>query len=321
MNDAAARVRPAKPLVSVVMPLHDEAAGLRDSLSAVVDTLRALDSPFELIAVDDGSTDTTWQIIAAAAREHAGVRGLRLSRQFGKEAALCAGLAHARGDVVVTIDGDLQHPPEVIARLLDAWRDGADVVDGVKVAETSRTALGRLQSRLFYGTLRALSGYDLKGASDFKLLDRRALEAYLALPERHVFYRGMVSWLGFRRAEVAFEAPARHAGESKWGFAKLIRLALTAVTSFSSAPLHFITMLGFGFLLFALALGLQTVWRKLNGSAIEGFTTVIVLLLIVGSVIMIGLGVIGEYVARIYDEVKARPRYVVAESAGGADGK
>ena len=126
--------------------------------------------------------------------------------------------------------------------------------------------------------------------------------------------------LGFRRAEVAFEAPARRAGESTWGFAKLIRLALTAVTSFSSAPLHFITMLGFGFLLFALALGLQTLWRKLNGSAIEGFTTVIVLLLIVGSVIMIGLGVIGEYVARIYDEVKARPRYVVAESAGGADG-
>ena len=314
-------MRPAKPFVSVVMPLHNEATGLPDSLAAVVAALRALGTPFEIVAVDDGSTDATWPIIAEAARGDAGIRGLRLSRQFGKEAALCAGLASARGDVAVTIDGDLQHPPEVIGRLLEAWRDGADVVDGVKSAETSRSSLGRMQSRLFYGTLRALSGYDLKGASDFKLLDRRALEAYLALPERHVFYRGMVSWLGFRRAEVAFYAPAGRAGESKWGFAKLIRLALTAVTSFSSAPLHFITMLGFGFLLFALVLGGQTVWRKLNGSAVEGFTTVIVLLLIVGSAIMIGLGVIGEYVARIYDEVKARPRYVVAESTGGPDGE
>ena len=311
--------RSANPLVSVVVPLHDESAGLRESLAAMLAALRALATPFELIAVDDGSTDPTWSIIADAARADASIRGLRLSRQFGKEAALCAGLASARGDVAVTMDGDLQHPPEVITRMLDAWREGADVVDGVKIAETSRTPLGRMQSRLFYGTLRALSGYDLRGASDFKLLDRRALEAYLALPERHVFYRGMVTWLGFRRAEVPFEAPARRAGGSQWGFAKLIRLALTAVTSFSSAPLHFITTLGFAFLLFALVVGAQTLWRKLNGSAIEGFTTVIILLLIIGSVIMIGLGVIGEYVARIYDEVKARPRYVVAESAGGPD--
>jgi glycosyltransferase involved in cell wall biosynthesis len=317
--NAVVPARAAQPLISVVVPLRNEAAGLRESLDIVATTLRALDTPFELIAVDDGSTDATWSIIADAARANASIRGLRLSRQFGKEAALCAGLASAQGDLAVTIDGDLQHPPEVIARMLDAWRSGADVVDGVKVAEPGRSTLGRMQSRLFYGTLRALSGYDLKGASDFKLLDRRALEAYLALPERHVFYRGMVSWLGFQRAEVAFEAPARRAGESQWGFTKLIRLALTAVTSFSSAPLHFITALGFAFLLFALAVGAQTLWRKLNGSAIEGFTTVIVLLLIIGSAIMIGLGVIGEYVARIYDEVKARPRYVVAESVGGSD--
>jgi glycosyltransferase involved in cell wall biosynthesis len=317
--NAIVPVRTTQPLVSVVVPLRNEAAGLREALATVAAALRALETPFELIAVDDGSTDATWSIIADAARADASIRGLRLSRQFGKEAALCAGLASARGDVAVTIDGDLQHPPEVIGRMLEEWRAGADVVDGVKIAEPGRSTIGRMQSRLFYGTLRALSGYDLKGASDFKLLDRRALEAYLALPERHVFYRGMVSWLGFRRAQVAFEAPARRSGESQWGLTKLIRLALTAVTSFSSAPLHFITALGFAFLLFALLVGAQTLWRKLNGSAIEGFTTVIILLLIIGSAIMIGLGVIGEYVARIYDEVKARPRYVVAESAGGPD--
>jgi glycosyltransferase involved in cell wall biosynthesis len=316
MMPLAASDRSRTPMLSVVVPLHNEAEGVRATLAGILDELRRLGAPFEIVAVDDGSTDATWTILTEVAAQTPGVRGLRLSRRFGKEAALCAGLAAAGGDVAVTIDGDLQHPPQVIAHMLDAWRQGADIVDGVKLSDGSASPVERLRANVFYGLLRRLSGYDLRGASDFKLLDRRALDAYLTLPERNVFYRGMAAWLGFQRAAVSFEVARRAAGGTKWGLKSLVKLALTAVTSFSTLPLQLITTLGFAFLLFALVMGVQTLYRKLSGSALDGFTTVILLLLIIGSAIMIGLGVIGAYVARIYDEVKGRPRFVVAETVG-----
>lgn len=302
-------------LISIVVPVHDESAALPETLAEIARSLAPLGFAHELIVVDDGSTDATWRMLREHAARNPSLRGVRLSRRFGKEAALCAGLELARGDATIVMDGDLQHPPALIPQLVDEWRNGADIVEAVKI-DRGDTHAESWRARLFYALFKSLSGQDLGNASDFKLLDRRVLEAYLALKERNVFFRGMTSWLGFERRTVEFAVRPRRAGASRWSLGRLLRLALTAVTSFSSAPLHVVTLLGGCFLLFSLALGAQTLYRKLTGSALDGFTTVILLLLITGSALMIGLGIIGEYIARIYDEVKGRPRYVVRERIG-----
>lgn len=304
----------APGLVSLVIPLYREGAHLADTLGQIVAVLDGLGQPHELVLVDDGSPDDTWPAIQRFAAGHPAVRALRLSRNFGKEAALAAGLQQARGNPVVVMDGDLQHPPELLPRMLAAWREGAEVVEAVKQDAGAEGAAHGLRARLFNRVFSTLSGFDLQGASDFKLMDRRVLEAWRQLGERNLFFRGMHAWLGFRRVQLPFVVPPRAGGASGWSLLALLRLATTAVTSFSSAPLQLISMLGFAFAAFALVLGAQTLYQKLTGAAIEGFTTVILLLLVIGSAVMIGLGIIGSYIARIYDEVKARPRFVIAES-------
>ena len=306
-------------MISVVIPVHDEAAAIEETLRELVRVLEGCGVPHEVIVVDDGSTDGTWSAISEVAACNPCTRGLRLSRNFGKEAALCAGLDVATGAAVITMDGDLQHPPTLIPAMLDAWRNGAQVVDGVKTEREGASMVERLRSGMFYALLRWLSRVDLHGASDFKLLDRRVLDAYRRLPERNLFYRGMTAWLGFKTVEIPFAVPARTTGNTRWTFLALVRLATTAITSFTSAPLHLITTLGMLFLGFAVVLGAQTLYRKLTGTALDGFTTIILLLLITGSAIMIGLGIIGSYIARIFEEVKGRPRYLIAESTGAGD--
>jgi len=308
-----------QPEISVVIPVHCEAEVLPGTLSAVRDALRKVGLPYELVVVDDGSTDTTWQAIANFAEEEPALRGLRLSRRFGKEAALRAGLETARGNAAITMDGDLQHPPDLIPDMIAAWRGGADIVEAVKEDRSTNGAIESLRARLFYALLRRLSGHDLDGASDFKLLDQRVLRAYLSLGERNIFFRGMVAWLGFNSVRLPFSVPRRAGGRSSWTFVGLVRLAVTAVTSFSSVPLQFVTILGVCLLTFSFAMGVQTLYRKLSGSALDGFTTVILLLLIIGSTLMVALGIIGEYIARIYDEVKGRPRYLIGETLDGND--
>jgi glycosyltransferase involved in cell wall biosynthesis len=195
--------------------------------------------------------------------------------------------------------------------MLEAWTQGAEVVEAVKVYRDSHP--GRTRANLFYRVFAALTGQDLRDASDFKLMDRRVLDAWRSLGERNLFFRGMHAWLGFRRVQLPFEVPERTEGHSNWSVWALLRLAITAVTSFSSAPLQLISLAGGAFALFALVLGVQTLYQKMSGHALDGFTTVILLLLVIGSVTMLGLGIIGSYIARIYDEVKARPRYIIAE--------
>ncbi len=309
------------PLLSVVMPCLNEGSHIASSLETIARALDSIGVDHEVIVVDDGSTDDTWERVRESSAALPALRALRLSRRFGKEHALCAGLEQARGRGVLVMDADLQHPPALIPEMIRAWREeGYDVVEAVKM-DRGGPLLARFEAGVFYALLRRLSGFDLAGASDFKLMDRKVLEAWSAMPERNVFFRGMSAWLGFRRKQVPFTVEKRVGGRSGWSTRGLVRLAINGITAFSSVPIHVITAMGLLFLFFAVVIGVQTLYNYLVGSAVTGFTTVILLVLIVGSMLMIGLGVIGTYVSRIYNEVKRRPRYVVAErlGAGSAD--
>ena len=309
---------PAKPTFSIVIPVYRESAHLPTVVAKIAEAASAVDEKFELILIDDGSPDDTWNVIKNLSERYSTLRAIQLSRNFGKESALCAGLEMARGCAVIVMDGDLQHPPDLIPQMVRLWREsGADVVEAVKEDRGEETLKGKMGAVLFYSILNRLSGYNLKGASDYKLMDRKVIDAWLSMPERSLFFRGMSAWLGFRRVQVSFQVPERVGGESGWSIFRLVRLAITAVTAFSSLPLHFVTFSGGIFFFFSVILGLQTLWRKAVGEAVSGFTTVIFLLLIIGSLLMISLGIIGEYLARIYDEVKGRPRYIISQRIDG----
>jgi glycosyltransferase involved in cell wall biosynthesis len=248
------------PDLSVVMPLFREAAHLRHTVGEVAGALDGLGLSVELLLVDDGSPDETWAVIGELSRKHADagtltVRGLRLSRNFGKEAALAAGLEHARGRAVVVMDGDLQHPPALIPTMVAHWRAGAEVVEAVKTDRGPESAGSRWAAGLFYTLWSRLTGHDLHGASDFKLLDARVLAQWRRLGERKLFFRGMSAWLGFRTVQVPFEVPQRVHGASGWSNWQRLRLAVGAITSFSSAPLHLVTLAGLAFAAFSLVLG------------------------------------------------------------------
>jgi glycosyltransferase involved in cell wall biosynthesis len=310
---------PPPPTLSIVVPCHDEADGLPRLLSRLREVLGEARLEYEVWLVDDGSVDATWERIAAAAGQDPRVGGVRLSRRFGKEAAIAAGLERARGDAVVVCDADLQHPPETIPLLVERWRRGFAVVDGVKRGGAGASGPG-VATRAFLWLLFALGGPSLAKQSDFKLLDRRAVDAWRTLPERRTVFRGLTEWLGFEHAQVEYEVAERSSGRRRFRLRQRVGLALDAVTSFTAAPLRLVTLLGAGFFLFASALGAQTLFNWATGRALSGFTTVILLLLLSSSGILVGLGIVGEYLARIYDELKQRPRYVardtIAPSAG-----
>ena len=303
------------PLISVIVPLYNEGANLRTFLSDVKAALDKTGCPFELILVDDGSPDDTWKVISDEAATLPAMRAVRLSRNFGKELALCAGLERARGDAILLMDGDGQHPPALLPDMVRLWQTtGADIVEAVKIKRGPESLSGKFGALLFYVILNKLSGFDLKGASDFKLMNRKAINAWLEMQERNVFFRGMTAWLGFTTVRIPFEVVRRSAGKSSWSYLKRLRLAVTGLTAFSSFPLQLVTLAGALFFIFAVLLGAQTLYLKLAGRAVSGFATVILLELIIGSSLMISLGIVGEYLARIYEEVKGRPRYVVTHS-------
>jgi glycosyltransferase involved in cell wall biosynthesis len=303
------------PLISVIIPLYNEGTNLPAFLSDVKAALDKTGFPFELILIDDGSPDNTWKVVSDEAGTLPAIRAVRLSRNFGKELAVCAGLERARGDAIVLMDGDGQHPPALLPDMLRLWQTtGADIVEAVKIKRGPESLSGKFGALLFYIILNKLSGFDLKGASDFKLMNRKATNAWLELPERNVFFRGMTAWLGFTTVRIPFEVARRSAGKSSWSYLKRLRLAVTGLTAFSSFPLQLVTLAGALFFVFALLLGAQTLYLKLAGRAISGFATVILLELIIGSSLMISLGIVGEYLARVYEEVKGRPRYVVTHS-------
>lgn len=305
----------------MVIPAYDEEATLASTVAAVRPVLEQAGATYEIVLVDDGATDGTWRVISSLAGTDGRVHGVRFTRNFGKEAAIRAGLGASTGRAVVVMDADAQHPPPVVGAMLALWRTGdVDVVEGVKVDRGREGAVRRGMAAVFSRVWSGLAGYELQGASDFKLLDRRVVDRYLELPESNLFFRGLTAWLGFRTVQVPFDVAPRVGGRSGWSLRALASLARVALTSFTSAPLHLVTAIGIAFLVFAVALGAQTLWQWSRGAAVEGFTTVILLLLVTGSALLIGLGVIGEYIARIYDEVKRRPRFVIAERTPTAAG-
>lgn len=304
--------REKQKLISVVVPVYNEGAHIRKSMEYVGTLCEKAGILYELVLIDDGSKDNSWEVISGMAKEDERVTAVRLSRNFGKEPALCAGLDAARGDAIIVMDADLQHPPEKIPEMVRLWEEGAEVVEGVKSSRGKEKKTYRFCAKVFYGMINKATGIDFDNASDFKLLDRKVVEAMKQMPERMTFFRGMSAWVGFERKSFEFEVAERVDGTSKWSLKRLITLAVTAVTSYTSAPLHCITFLGVIMFLGAIILGIQTLYMKFAGYAQDGFTTVILLLLFIGSMIMISLGIIGIYLMKIYHEMKGRPRYLTS---------
>ena len=303
-------------MLSVIIPSYNEEKMIPVTAETISSILKAASIEYELLFVDDGSADGTWMQIQAASERDACVRGLHFSRNFGKESAMFAGLEKAGGDCCVVIDCDLQHPPEKIVEMYRLWEQGYEVVEGIKEDRGEETGFHRFAANRFYSLISKATGMDMSSSSDFKLLDRKVIDTLNAMPERSVFFRALSFWVGFRKTEVSYCVQERTAGESKWSTKSLIKYAVTNISSFSSAPLHFITLLGGLMLITAIVFTLITLVQKFCGTAAEGFTTVIILLLFTGSLIMLSLGVIAYYIGKMYEELKGRPRYIISEECG-----
>ena len=304
-------------LLSVVLPSYNEEASVPRTAATVTAILAEAGIEHEVIFVDDGSRDGTWAAIQNQTARHPRVRGVKFSRNFGKEAAIFAGLAQAKGDCAVVMDCDLQHPPEKVVEMYRLWQKGFQVVEGVKADRGKENPLHTFAAKGFYSIISRATGIDMSRASDFKLLDRRAVDTLLAMREKNAFFRALSSWIGFSTAQVEFEVQPRLEGESKWSIRSLVRYAMTNIAAFSTAPLQLVTLLGVVVFVCSVVLGIHSLWQKLTGHALEGFTTVILLQLIIGSILMICLGIIGYYIAKIYEEIKDRPRYIVADRCEG----
>lgn len=304
-------------MLSVIIPAYNEEAMIEETASVISGILKDATIDCELIFVDDGSKDKTWQKIMTVSFINSAVRGVHFSRNFGKEAAIMAGLTEATGDCCVVIDCDLQHPPEKIVEMYRLWELGFEIIEGQK---SNRGTEGRLHSfaaKTFYSVISAATGFDMANASDFKLLDRKAVNVIINMHEKNAFFRALSSWVGFNTTSLEFDVQDRAAGESKWSTLSLVKYALSNISSFSTAPMQIVTVLGVVMFVISLILGGIALVQKNCGQALEGFTTVILIQLFSSSIVMISLGIIGYYIARIYEEIKDRPRYIIAETCGG----
>ncbi len=303
-------------MLSVILPSYNEETMIPVAAETIRGILTAEQIEYELIFVDDGSRDGSWAEIETLSRSDPTVVGVHFSRNFGKEAAMFAGLEAAQGDCCVVLDCDLQHPPEKIVEMYRLWEQGYEVVEGIKEDRGEESGAYRFAANRFYALISRATGLDMASSSDFKLLDRKVVDTLNRMPERNVFFRALSFWVGFQKAEVRYRVRERTAGESKWTTRSLIRYAINNIGSFSSAPLHLVTGFGVVMLVIALVFGLISLIQKFTGAALGGFTTVILLLLFSSSLVMISLGIIGYYIARIYEEVKGRPRYIVSRTCG-----
>lgn len=299
------------PLLSIVVPAFNEEENICNTAKAVQAVMEETQIPYELIFVSDGSSDGTFDKVLELAKEDRRIRGLEFSRNFGKEPAMFAGLSAIKGGCAVVMDCDLQHPPQTIVKMYRKWLEGFEVVEGIKNTRGKESLFHRLFANTFYGIISALTGFDMENASDFKLLDKKVVDVLLDMPERKTFFRAMSFWAGFKSCQIHYDVAERAFGTTKWSFFKLFRYAISNIVSFSTRPLALVSYMGVISLLAGVVVTIQTLVRWASGRALEGFTTVILLLLFLGGGILLGLGIIGGYISAIYQEVKHRPRYVV----------
>lgn len=303
-------------LLSIIIPSYNEEENINRTALRLREILTKADISYELLFISDGSRDNTFVEIEKAAQQDANVKGYEFSRNFGKEAAIFAGLKMAKGNCAVVIDCDLQHPPEIIPDMFKLWKEGYDVVEGVKSGRGDESLLHKFFVGTFYGIMSKLMKINMNDTSDYKLLDRRVIDVLLDLKESNTFFRALSFWVGFKSTSISYEVQERTAGKSKWSFMSLLKYAIMNTTSFTTAPLQLVTFLGVLSIALAVIMSVQTLVRYFMGNAVEGFTTVILLVLMIGGFIMISLGIIGHYLSRIYDEVKGRPRYIIARETG-----
>ncbi len=306
------------PVVSAVIPAHNESQGIELAVKHIADILTScVDDDWEIIVVDDGSSDSTYQQICTLSEADARIKGIALSRNFGKEGAMLAGLNYATGAAVITLDADLQHPPSFIPDMVAKWQSGAQIIHAVKRSRTQDSVGKKAAAYCINHLISGLGGIDVKNSSDFKLLDRKIVDIIIhQLPEKQRFFRGLTSWIGFNEDYIYFDVAERLGDESKWSFWSLLELSITALISFTCLPLRIVTFLGVLTLMLGFIVASDAIWSLLHQQTVSGYTTIIICLLLIGSFIMISLGIIGEYIAKIYDEVKGRPHYLIKSSVG-----
>ena len=306
------------PDLSIVLPFHNEATGVHELFRRLYPVLGRLDLSYEIICIDDGSTDLTYDTLVHERSMDQRIKLVRMARNFGKEAALTCGLHKASGRAAITMDSDLQHPPEVIADLVQKWRSGFDMIYAVRRDRSTDSKMRRFFSRAFYSIFQKIAEIELpEGAGDFTLLDRKVIDAVNALPERNRFMKGLVSWVGFRRDVVPFDVAPRTGGASSWNFFRLMRFAIDGLTGFSTFPLRIWIWGGAIISLFAIAYGIYlTLDTIIEGVDVPGYTSLMVGILLLGGLQLLSLGMIGEYLSRIFTEVKGRPIYFIADQTG-----
>lgn len=299
--------------VSLIVPCYNEEKNVEPFYEAILKVFEDIDEDFELVFVNDGSKDNTINKIRELNAKDKRVKGVSFARNFGKEAGLFAGIRNVTGDCAVILDADLQHPPIVIKEMISKWKEGFEVVEGVKTDRGKESLIHKLFCKVFYGMISKAVGMDMKNSSDYKLLDKKVVLELAKLKERNTFFRALSFWVGFKKTTVYYEVAQRNAGESKWSTKSLIKYAINNVICFSYTPLHIITFLGICFFIIALVVIIDALVSFAKGTAASGFPTLVVLLLVGFGAVMVSLGIIGVYIAQIYDEIKGRPQYIIGE--------
>ena len=300
-------------MLSVIIPAYNEEKCIKTAYSKIYSILAENNIESQFVFVDDGSKDQTYKMITELASEKENITGLHFSRNFGKESAISAGLAAADGDCAVVIDCDLQHPPEKTIEMYRLWEQGYEIVEGIKKERGQEKKTHSIGAKIFYSVISHMAGFDMANSSDFKLLDRKVIDVINKMPERG-FFRAISYWVGYNKATVEYNVNERFDGESKWSTKGLVKYALSNISSYSTAPMQIVTALGVIMLVISVIFGVWALIDKIIGRALEGITTVIIITIFIGSIIMISLGIIGYYIARMYEEIKGRPKYIISSS-------
>lgn len=300
-------------MLSVIIPAYNEEKCIERAYTVIQSLLEENNIDAEFIFVDDGSQDQTYKRICELSSEKENIVGLHFSRNFGKESAISAGLAAVSGDCAVVLDCDLQHPPEKIIEMYRLWEQGYEIVEGIKNERGQEKKVHSIGAKVFYSLISRMAGFDMENASDFKLLDRKVVDVLNKMPERG-FFRAISYWVGYNKTTVEYDVAERVEGESKWSTRGLVKYAVSNISSYSTAPMQTVTALGFIMLIISVVFGVWALIDKIVGRALEGMTTVIIITIFIGSIIMISLGIMGYYIARIYEEIKGRPKYIISST-------